>query len=396
MISAYPKIPQKGKSKYWYLVVVYLVVFRPSADKLMQHPFFKQAKRREYLARTILTELPPLEQRPRKKIPQKQIIITKSDEWDFDIDQEDDSHDELDHNNIPEQILVPTLQPQDNMNKRNNSVSSKKHISFGDVIVRSNSLVHPSDSSIGSSSPPPPISSTPPRKSRFVIEETTTDTLNSSSIRSSSPSTEDDHHTTTSDQIMKGRFYVNQQQQKTTEPDEEADNATTHSDKKSRFEVSSMYQPIPLSRDSSSYSSTSTAGGKKPLYHQLQHSSTQDYLTAENVALLTESSRKIGRFELTSSGSSSVDVTPRGSISDHHHPHSLQQQLQQHQLQQHQQQHHQEQIEELLRMNESQRALLQEISFGFKKTGGGGAPMSAQTLSTQNTHNNQPDYFYEQ
>lgn len=398
---------------------------RPSADKLIQHPFFKQAKRKEYLVKYILAELPPLEQRPRKQIPQKQIIITKSDEWDFgDTDEEEDT----DHNNIPEQNLVPTQQPQENINK---SSSSKKHISFGDVIVRTNSLIHPADT-VSSGSPPLPanISSTPPRKSRFVIEESS-ETYNSSSVRSSSPSTtEDDHHTTTSDhsgEIMKGRFYVNQQ--KTTDTEEEQPSQiykvnsqdsipSHHSDRKSRFEVSSSpftYQPIPLSRDNSSYSSTSTAGGKpmiptvekKPLHHQLQQSSssssTQDYLTAENVALLTESSRKIGRFELTSSGSSSVDITPRGSISSSHNEHahhqqSLHQQLQQHQLQQqlqnihpHQPSELPHQLEELLRMNESQKLLLQEISSNFKR-----APLTAQPLSTQNTHNQQSDYFYEQ
>lgn len=213
---------------------------------------------------------------------------------------------------------------------------------------------------------------------------------------------------------MKGRFYVNQPQKTTDSEDEHLPPPQIHKvssqdsipDRKSRFEVSSspfIYQPVPLSRDSSSYSSTSTAGGNKNTTatiekkHQLQHSSTQDSLTAENVALLTESSRKIGRFELTSSGSSSVDVTPRGSISSHnndhlHHQQSLHQQLQLSQIQQQQQQHHDPsyQIEELLKINESQKNMLQEISASFKKM-----PMTAQPLTTQSTHNSHPDYFYE-
>ncbi|KAI9315501.1 kinase-like domain-containing protein, partial [Dichotomocladium elegans] len=58
---------------------------RPSAEKLLQHPFFKQAKRHDYLVRTLLHNLPPLEQRrPHKQAfrrctPETQV----DDEWDF-------------------------------------------------------------------------------------------------------------------------------------------------------------------------------------------------------------------------------------------------------------------------------------------------------------------------
>jgi hypothetical protein len=120
---------------------------------LIQHPFFKQIKRKDYIIKNILSELPSLEQRPRKQIPhQKQAKITTTDEWDFN------------ENNNEQQNIVPL--PQENSKK---FIPPKRHISFGDVIVRSNSIsgeapLHPSSSS------PPPVG-TPPRKSRFVIEE---------------------------------------------------------------------------------------------------------------------------------------------------------------------------------------------------------------------------------
>lgn len=38
---------------------------RPSAEQLLKHPFFKLAKKKAYLSTTILSVLPPLEQRPR-------------------------------------------------------------------------------------------------------------------------------------------------------------------------------------------------------------------------------------------------------------------------------------------------------------------------------------------
>lgn len=354
--------------------------FRPNAEKLLLHPFFKQAKRKEYLIKVILSELPPLEQRPRKMMPQKQVTITRTDEWDFDDDEEE----LLDSN---QDQLQPNQQVQENSKK----AATKRHISFGDVVVRSNSMIHPSETT-----PPPsgPIVGTPPRKSRFVIEETSrdhTDTYNSSSVRSSSPMLEDDHHSNISDgEVMKGRFYVNQQNKPATEttvvqyddhpslhkmPSQDTLNVT---DRKSRFEVSStnspmIYQPVPLSRDSSAYSSSSNGRSNTATtaVTEKRYPVDTSTLTSENIALLTESSRKIGRFELTGgSACSSVDITPRGSISSSHIDHMT------HAVVHHQshlsidsnnQYNPQYQIEELLRFNESQRMILQELSLSFKK-----------------------------
>lgn len=226
-----------------------------------------------------------------------------------------------------------TVSPQSQDNK-----SKKKHISFGDVIVRNNSLLHPTDTS--------PLSTTvtPTKKSRFVIEETAT-----SSTVTSENATEEESLDNSSE-VIRGRFYVNQQANKQlndNNDDELNSNNNTNTipdtDRKSRFEISSAVPlapkelPIPLTRESSSRS------------YMRYNSPPPDLipLTSENIALLTESSRKIGRFELTSSNASSVDVTPRGSVSSSD-PTT-------------------DQIEELIRMNESQRVLLQEICANYKK-----------------------------
>lgn len=324
-------------------------MLRPTAEKLIQHPFFKQAKKKEYLVKTILSELPPIEHRPRRTLPEKQPSITNiEDEWDFDDDNMENQDD-----------MSP--QAQDNKEK-------KRHISFGDVIVRSNSLLHPTD--------PVLPSTTPPKKSRFVIEETT--------ISSSTPiseNTTEEESLDNSSEIIRGRFYVNQSNKASENEDESqpslnkmpSQDFPPTTDRKSRFEISSS-QPIPLSRESTlSTQPYTTLSRESTLVFPLSRESTQPIplsressnksymrynsppdlipLTSENIALLTESSRKIGRFELTSSTASSIDATPRGSVSSTDQqttdPHS--------------------QIEELLRMNESQKVLLQEICSNYKK-----------------------------
>ncbi|KAI8091185.1 kinase-like domain-containing protein [Gilbertella persicaria] len=398
---------------------------RPSAEKLLQHPFFKQAKRKEYLVKTILSELPPLEQRPRKKIPQKQVTITKTDEWDFD---DDNAEDDLAESNqlMPDQTeLSSNLQENNSNNKA--KPAAKRHISFGDVVVRSNSLVHPADpilntpttslpSSLSQANPTPlslnQTSTTPPtRKSRFVIEETATsrdqDSLHSTSVRSSSPMPVDEENFQsntfdTTGEVMKGRFYVNQtpkpvtssdslsnleeeqQQQQQQQQQLHKTPSQDYSDRKSRFEIQVnnnnnlpiLYQPIPLSRDSSSYSSSSN---KTTAIVEKKYPNAE-LLTTENIALLTESSRKIGRFELTggstttSNSSSIADVTPRGSFSSNHF---LDQEKGVHasQSQEHTvlhshtppNVHPQYQLEELIRMNEMQKTMLQELGSNLKK-----------------------------
>ncbi|RCH91329.1 hypothetical protein CU098_007115, partial [Rhizopus stolonifer] len=314
----------------------------------------ERGMRKTFVGTTILSELPPLEQRPRKKIPQKQLMPDQTE-------------------------LSSNLQENNSNNKA--KPAAKRHISFGDVVVRSNSLVHPADpilntpttslpSSLSQANPTPlslnQTSTTPPtRKSRFVIEETATsrdqDSLHSTSVRSSSPMPVDEEN------FQSNTF-----------------DTTDYSDRKSRFEIQVnnnnnlpiLYQPIPLSRDSSSYSSSSN---KTTAIVEKKYPNAE-LLTTENIALLTESSRKIGRFELTggstttSNSSSIADVTPRGSFSSNHF---LDQEKGVHasQSQEHTvlhshtppNVHPQYQLEELIRMNEMQKTMLQELGSNLKK-----------------------------
>ncbi|KAF9953618.1 hypothetical protein BGZ72_005305 [Mortierella alpina] len=60
---------------------------RPSAEKLLGHSFFKQAKKKSYLVTGLLHNLPPLEQRPPKKAAQKQTLPEKGVSWDFDAEE---------------------------------------------------------------------------------------------------------------------------------------------------------------------------------------------------------------------------------------------------------------------------------------------------------------------
>ncbi|KAI8366185.1 kinase-like domain-containing protein [Blakeslea trispora] len=88
---------------------------RPTSEKLLQHPFFKQAKKPEWLAKHLIADIPPIECRPIKKFMHKSTASTSTDEWDFNDDKKASS--DMCHA-LPE-LHVP-----------------KRHISFGHVVVR--------------------------------------------------------------------------------------------------------------------------------------------------------------------------------------------------------------------------------------------------------------------
>lgn len=159
----------------------------PTAEKLMQHLFFKQAKKKDYLAKTLLASLPALEHRPHKKIPQKHPSITRTTTWDFDADELED--DQVKQSEQSEQINEDKGVESD-QETRNSEVdkttdvedkNAKKHISFGDVVVRNPPQPHMSPNAAAYS---PPLGSEPksnadtavtaPKKSRFIIQETIT------------------------------------------------------------------------------------------------------------------------------------------------------------------------------------------------------------------------------
>ncbi|KAG0910395.1 hypothetical protein G6F33_007928 [Rhizopus arrhizus] len=56
---------------------------RPSSEKLLQHPFFKQAKKPEWLVKNLINDIPTIDQRPMKRLTEKTETNPTTDEWDF-------------------------------------------------------------------------------------------------------------------------------------------------------------------------------------------------------------------------------------------------------------------------------------------------------------------------
>ena len=65
---------------------------RPSATELLKHPFFKKAKDKSYLQRTLLAEIPDVEKRASLKRHKQRISDAKryseSGDWKWDLDQD--------------------------------------------------------------------------------------------------------------------------------------------------------------------------------------------------------------------------------------------------------------------------------------------------------------------
>ncbi|KAI8352899.1 kinase-like domain-containing protein [Blakeslea trispora] len=159
---------------------------RPSAERLLTHPFFKQAKKKDYLVKSILAYVLPLDQRPHKKMPQKHISFESTEQWDFDTQESKEA---------PVVVTTTTHMPEkaDPTLERSRSIQfeegpkpiyhktateeevPKKHISFGDAVIRDVPNTSRSNNTMT-----PLIESPPhhedymsvPKKSRFVIEDT--------------------------------------------------------------------------------------------------------------------------------------------------------------------------------------------------------------------------------
>lgn len=137
---------------------------RPSAEKLLHHPFFKEAKKKEYLVRTVLSRVPPLEQRPHKKVLQRQVSVETTEQWDFDT---------------PATTTADNKQQQQQQPSLGNE-EKKKHITFGEVVVRNPPQPHqqqqqssssPTTTSESKTASPEIAAPAPSKKSRFVVED---------------------------------------------------------------------------------------------------------------------------------------------------------------------------------------------------------------------------------
>lgn len=220
---------------------------RPSAEKLLLHPFFKQAKKRDYLVKSILAYVLPLDQRPHKKLPQKHISFESTEQWDFDTQSDDEKSDSDPNPNlkVPAPPVITTT-PATSTSEKNETPGTpleksksmvqfedcpkpvhldktkptnaspaieslteqpplKKHISFGEAVIRDppvRSIMSPvvespnpviPSTSIDSLTTPtsmaptnyalPTLSGAPTsKKSRFVIEDSTPASQASSTV----------------------------------------------------------------------------------------------------------------------------------------------------------------------------------------------------------------------
>ncbi|KAI8059192.1 kinase-like domain-containing protein [Gongronella butleri] len=339
---------------------------RPSASKLLQHPFFKQARKKEYLCKSILLHVPPLDQRPHKRVPEKRISVENSAQWDFDDD---------------DAAAVPTTSSPVPMTSAP-APPSKRHITFSDARVvhgqAERATTPPASSSSSNSSMSPTLgpalvaTPVPVKKSRFIIAEGDTDTTPPAAIADdTAPKPEDLAALGISPASTKRmqRFSVSSQDQ-LVKPESilsatpiPAKHVAFHVDtspaallrvassdnlvpeRKSRFEIQhSPLEPSPmtnLSREGSHTSLTSFQGhsphpasqSPQPVHFNAQHhrgsrfsiieklhpnhdsTTGSNYSTGSNsssgsgagttAVVLKEDSRKVGRFELTVDNSSS-------------------------------------------------------------------------------------------
>ncbi|KAI8875167.1 kinase-like protein [Backusella circina FSU 941] len=163
---------------------------RPSAEKLMLHPFFKLAKRKDYLVKYILPSVPPLDQRPNKKVPKKSICSENTEQWDFDTlensslaaeprvcqAQEKPRQTTVQFQEKPKPLQVTRMRSKSNEGSRITS-ELKRHISFGEVTISDSSSVKSPMTPVCESPSPfyaladnssiPAVS----KKSRFVVAD---------------------------------------------------------------------------------------------------------------------------------------------------------------------------------------------------------------------------------
>ncbi|KAF9546765.1 hypothetical protein EC957_009370 [Mortierella hygrophila] len=144
---------------------------RPSAEKLLNHSFFKQAKKKSHLVTGLLHNLPPLEQRPSKKAPPKANIPEKGVSWDFGADDTPD-----------EPVRRPRTVTFERPNRPVSTATTESAVS-GTLISESRSLDNMTEDDSQQQIGTPASSHSgekPVKKSRFVVED-------SSSVVSSPP-----------------------------------------------------------------------------------------------------------------------------------------------------------------------------------------------------------------
>ncbi|KAL0076820.1 kinase-like domain-containing protein [Phycomyces blakesleeanus] len=318
---------------------------RPSAEKLLQHPFFKQAKKKDHLIKAVLAHVSPLEQRPHKKMPLKQISFQTTEQWDFDT-QSDSEGAQSDKS----QLSVDAPPP------------ARKHITFGDVVIR-DPVPRASHGPVVESPPYSPqttISSQTPKKSRFVVDDGREDSSSSAAsvptavgptpslittpILSSTPSGSDAaypgtgsdvgspttiespsvglgimaHQTPQEGEVRKGRFSVNQTPRSMSEDSNDAPHKSTSPPPQEKSTPQVRFETFPISRESSHSSVLSLS--RESLNGKVSRFSVEKEQGKDSASLphpqietsvpqpIPPECRKKGRFELT--GGQSAPLTP--------------------------------------------------------------------------------------
>ncbi|KAF9294268.1 hypothetical protein BGZ74_011352 [Mortierella antarctica] len=156
---------------------------RPSAEKLLNHSFFKQAKKKSYLVSALLHNLPPLEQRPPKKAAPKATLPQKGVSWDFDADDDTPANPELAPES-DEPVRRPrtvTFEPSGRPLSTATTESSTSIGAMGTPVMEARTLDHMSEDGAHNGAAFSPAGDKPVKKSRFVIEETSSPSISSPS-----------------------------------------------------------------------------------------------------------------------------------------------------------------------------------------------------------------------
>jgi len=192
---------------------------RPTSEKLLQHPFFKQAKKKSYLVSTILHNVPPLTQITHiKKTPQPKVSHEKGISWDFDNDTNlEISKDE----NTPNSVETVSEAVSNNSSKQVSPENSTEQLNS--KMVKFNEEQNNNTTNT--------TNATLPRKGRFIIDSESINTSISAlnSATESTPATA----STQNAEIKKGRFSL--LENITTE--NRSNSEVMEGEKKGRFEV---------------------------------------------------------------------------------------------------------------------------------------------------------------
>ncbi|KAI1317519.1 hypothetical protein EDD11_008326 [Mortierella claussenii] len=151
---------------------------RPSAEKLLNHSFFKQTKKKSYLVTSLLQDLPPLEQRPPRKAEKKPVLPEKGVSWDFGVDDNRSSAGQLGEGSEEDPARRPRIVTFESAPDRLPTVAtSGSTSSTGTAMtpIMENRTINPilEDTQSLQNSTPLSIQTgdKPLKKSRFVVED---------------------------------------------------------------------------------------------------------------------------------------------------------------------------------------------------------------------------------